>query len=370
MIYIACFLASTLMAYLASRSKNRGVIILCSAVSILIPCILGGLRDYGVGTDTRIYAEEDCQRALNAPDFSSFLAARRQELGYSALCYAIMKTLGHTNWCYFAYQVITLSCVYAGLYKQRRRISFPFALLVWFFIYYSVTYNIMRQYMAASIIFVGFDKLEDRHYFKFMLHIGVAFLFHKSALLALPFVMGMYIVTTSEAVRKNAWLRILVFYGSAAGLFLARPLILSVVNMIPVLSKYTYYFNSHYIETKVTVIIAAMMVGEFVMMTLYGRKASQVFADGGQHRNNAEFFRFNILFCAVYQIAVRFMTGRILLYSELVNMTALAALPCLVREKHLKFMVYSAVLSVAVFYWLWVFVRGGNSGVWPYRLIL
>lgn len=370
MIYVACFLSSTFMAYLASRSKDRGLIILCSVVSILIPCILGGLRAYGIGTDTRIYAAYDCQVALTAPNFLSFLETTKHELGYSALCYAIMKTLGHTNWCYFAYQIITISCVYVGFYKQRKKISLPFALLVWFFLFYSTTYNIIRQYMAASIIFVGFDKLEQRHYFKFMLHIFVAFFFHSSALIALPLVLGMYIVTTSEVVRKNIWLRILVFYGSAGFLILTRVLIFIVISSIPVISKYTYYFSSRFLEDNTTIIMATIMSGQFVMMVFYGKEASRVLSAGGAFRNNAEFYRFNVLFCVVYQVAVRFMIGRILLYSALINMTALAAIPSFVREKHLKFMVYSAVLSASMFYWLWVCVRGGSDEVWPYRSIL
>lgn len=370
MIYVACFLSSTFMAYLASRSKDRGLIILCSVVSILIPCILGGLRAYGIGTDTRIYAAYDCRGALNAPDFFSFLESNRQELGYSALCYVVMKTLGHTNWCYFAYQIITISCVYVGFYKQRKKISLPFALLVWFFLFYSTTYNIIRQYMAASIIFVGFDKLEQRHYFKFTLHIAVAFLFHRSAIIALPIVLGMYIVTTSEALRKNAWLRILVFYGSTGLLILTRVLVLRVVNALPILSKYTMYFTSRFIEENVTIIMATIMTGELVMMIFYSKGASRILSVGGAERNNTEFYRFNVLFCVVYQVAVRFMIGRILLYSALINMIALTALPSFVREKHLKFMVYSAVLSASMFYWLWVCVRGGSGEVWPYRSIL
>ncbi|MBQ4430587.1 MAG: EpsG family protein, partial [Synergistaceae bacterium] len=233
MVYIACFLVSTLMAHVASRSKDRGLIILCSVVSILIPCVLGGLRAHGIGTDTKVYGYPDCRAALSASDFFSFLASRRQEIGYSALCYGIMKTLGHQNWCYFAYQLITVSCVYIGLYKHREKISLPFALLIWFFIFYNPTYNNMRQSMAASIILMGFNNIESRRYSKFMLYVFVAFLFHRSSLLALPLIMVMYIVITSEAVRKNLWLKLLIFYGSTGFLFLVRNIFFMIIRSIP-----------------------------------------------------------------------------------------------------------------------------------------
>lgn len=370
MVYIACFLASALMAYVASRSKDRTMIILCSVLCILIPCVLGGLRDHGIGTDTITYGYPNCRVALRAKDFLSFLVATKQEIGYGALCYSIMKTLGHQNWCYFAYQLLTVSCVYIGLYRHKEKISLPFALLIWFFIFYNQTYNIMRQTMAASIVFMGFSSLESRRYSKFMLYVFVAFLFHKSALLALPLVMGMYIVITSEAVRKNAWLKLLTFYGSICFLFLVRNIFFMVIRSIPLLSKYIYYFESKYNEVKITVVMLAIMLGEFLIMTLYSKGASRVLSGEGANRNDAEFYRFNVLFCLVFQVAVRFFTERILLYSELINVMLLAALPCFVREKNLRFIVRVGVLFATAFYWYWVFVKGKSSETWPYRSIL
>ncbi len=349
MIYIACFLASILMAHFASRSKDKGVIVLCSVLCILIPCILGGLRDHGIGTDTIIYGYSDCMAALRAKDFLSFLATTRQEIGYCTVCYAIMKTLGHQNWCYFAYQLITISCVYIGFYRHKEKISLPFVMLIWFFIYYNVTYNLMRQFIAASIVLMGFNYIESRHYTKFMLYVFVAFLFHKSALLALPLLMGVYIVITSEAVQKNAWLKLLTFYGSAGLLFLVRNIFFMVIRSIPLLSKYSYYFESKYSEVKITVVMLAIMLGEFLLMTFYSKGASRVLSGEGANRNDAEFYRFNVLFCLVFQVAVRFFTERILLYSELINIMVLAALPRFVREKNLRFMIQVSVLFAVAF---------------------
>lgn len=370
MIYIACFIASAFRAQVASRSKDRAMIIVCSVLCILMPCVLGGLRDHGIGTDTITYGYPDSRAALRATDFPSYSNSSRQEIGYKALCYVVMKTLGHQNWCYFAYQLVTISCLYIALYKRRKKISLSFTFLLWLLMFYNTTYNNMRQSMAASIILMGFDSLEDRRYAKFSVYILVAFLFHKSALLAFPLVIGMYAVTTSEAVRRNIWLKILVFYGSAGCLLLTRPILFMVIRSLPVLSKYTYYFESRYNQVKVTSVMAALMAGEFLLMTLYSKGMARAFSGEGAKRNDAEFYRFNVLFCLVFQIAVRFFIERILLYSELINIIAISVLPHFVREKHLRFIMQACVLFAAVFYWYWLFVKGGHSRTWPYRSIL
>ena len=51
MVYIATFLCSIVFGHLATRinpKTNRGLVFLCSAISILIPSILAGLRDISV----------------------------------------------------------------------------------------------------------------------------------------------------------------------------------------------------------------------------------------------------------------------------------------------------------------------------------
>ena len=99
MIYIACFFASVSFAYLASRSSRRGDAVLFSVISILVMCVLGGLRKYTVGIDSYAYGPIICGSALTAPDLVSFVSNSHMETGYLTLTYVLMKTLGHQNWC-------------------------------------------------------------------------------------------------------------------------------------------------------------------------------------------------------------------------------------------------------------------------------
>ena len=370
MVYIACFLVSISLSYAASRSKNKGVIFLCSLLCILIPCILGGLMAHGIGTDTRTYGRPDCDAALHSSSFDAFRSVCRREWGYGLLCYTVMNTLGSENWCYFFYQLITISCFYIGAYKHRKNISLPMIMTVWFLMFYNTTYNNMRQNMAGSIIFMGFNNIEEKKYLRFLPYVFFATFFHRSAAITIVLLVAMHYVMTSDFIKKNIWTKILVFYGSAGGLLLTRTIIAIAAGMIPLLSRYIHYLNNKYNEVQATAFMALIMFAEIIMLTLYRRKAARTLKGDSFCRNNIEFYRFNLVFCLIFQLFVKFFIERVLFYSELVNVLVLAAMPRFVKEKYFRAFVMVSVLFVMAFYWLWLFVRGNNSRTWPYKSII
>jgi hypothetical protein len=54
-IYITCFLLSALFAYFAHKATDKKQFFLFSALSILLPTLLAGLRAYEIGIDTISY---------------------------------------------------------------------------------------------------------------------------------------------------------------------------------------------------------------------------------------------------------------------------------------------------------------------------
>ena len=108
-------------------------------------------------------------------------------------------------------------------------------------------------------------------------------------------------------------------------------------------------------------------------MYFYGRKAASLFGDGGieySALNNVNFFKLNIAFCVVYQLAIHFYVHRVLLYSEFANVILLSSVPGFVREKNFRSMLRITILTACLFYWWWIFVLGKYSGTWPYESIL
>ena len=109
-------------AYLASRSKRKSTIILYSIISIMIPVFLGGLRAKSVGTDTGGYGYRDALDAIYSISFYDFMThdATIREPLYKIVCYTFANLFQHPNGALFAYQLITVACVYVGCWRFRK----------------------------------------------------------------------------------------------------------------------------------------------------------------------------------------------------------------------------------------------------------
>ena len=374
MIYVICFLSSAFFAYLADRAKNKDMIILYSVISILIPSILGGLRAYGVGWDTETYGRSHCNQALMALSFEEFTSTNGADLGYNFLCYFIMKTLGHENWYYFFFILIPVTCIYIGAWRHRDKIWMPLTILVFYFMFYNRYLSAIRQSVALGIVFMNFDKLEKKEYLKFSFWVCIASLFHRSAFMVYGVGLGLYLIVTSEAMRKSMTFRLFVMASMAVSLMFARILIFNVISIIPILAtRYSSVFNSEsfFFSVETHYPVTLTMIATIIMMTLYRNGATKALSGPLENRNNIEFYKFNIIFCVIFQIFVKFYLSRVLMYSELLNVYAVAAIPSFIKEKYLKYATIACVVLFAMAIWyVRCMSRGGNSGTYPYRSIV
>ena len=338
-----------------------------------MPCVLGGLRAYGIGTDTKVYGDRLARQALISPNWNYYMESiERVEVGVLALNYIIMKTLGHVNWCYFFYQLITISCVYIGAYKHRKTISLPYIMLLWMFTFYNGSYNIMRQFMAASIIFMNIDQLEKNQYKKFAITIAVACLFHRSAVIVFPLFFGMHIFASSEFLARKLWLKSVILYSVIAFSFFVRSLLLSIVSMnmnSNLAMVYSGYITSE-MESALGRTIVLVTLGEILMTFLYRKQGELVLAGKDGCRNNIDFYRYNMIFFLLCYFAIRLMTGRIVMYTSFINIILMAAIPRFIKEKHLRFMVAVAVLGYCASQWWYNIIYQGLSETYPYKSIL
>lgn len=375
MIYVRYFTVSMFFAYLTSRAKNKDIVYLCSAISILVLCLLGGMRAYGIGSDTATYGRPLALSAMASSSLIDYINYEEgAELGYKILTYAIMKTFGHENWCYFFYQLITVGGAYIGAYKHRKYISFPFTFFLWIITFYNTSYNIIRESIAASIIFMNIDQLESKQYLKFAVTIIVAYTFHKSALIVFSLFFGMHYVATSKFFTNWPFLKnVLVCVAVVAMFFLKSILASFILGNTSDLDRYGTYIYAYailddrYAGGRTTLLILG---AELFMIFLYEKNGRSVLAGKSCYMGNIDFYKYNVLFCFVYVYAVQLMTGRVLAYSSFINVFLMAAFPRFVKEKHLRFMVFVAVTGYCVLLWYYQMIMLGHSQTYPYRSIM
>lgn len=372
MIYIYCFLASVAFAYLASRSKGKIAVFLWSAMSILVLCVLGGLREPFMTIDVKVYAWPHFMKAREAPSFVDMLKlVHTPEIGYLAVCYLSCKIFDHLNWALFFYQLIAISCFYVGAYKHRKILSLPLLMLAFCFLQYSNTYMFMRQSMACGIVFMGVNYLEEKKYLRFSLYILVASLFHTSAIICFPLLIGVHMVMTSEILLKNDWLNFFVVCGTSIILIYLQPLMFYFVSTITNSEKYLRHVSSfQYMQggsggrSRITFPIIMLLI-----LTLYRKRAGKILVPityGG----GASFFHFTLLVHLIYYVFIQFFEQRIFLYSEYMYLILVASCPKFVKEKHLKVIALFGVIAYMATFWLVYYIIRAWQKVWPYESIL
>ncbi|MDV3429594.1 MAG: EpsG family protein [Bacillota bacterium] len=180
LFYICVF---TISALLISRStKEHSSLYALLGISILI--IVSGLR-YGVGTDFFTYMKEfDRIKLISWQDVLS-VKNLFNEFGFKLL---MKSTSGYRDIKVFLGLITALTLVplYIALKNQYSEINIGLAFYFFLFIYFPSSFNILRQYIAVAVTFYALKFVFDKNLYKYIICVFIAFLFHKSAFIALP----------------------------------------------------------------------------------------------------------------------------------------------------------------------------------------
>lgn len=235
---------------------------------------------------------------------------------------------------YQLFFIVTSFFIVFSTYKVIKENSNDYVISTLVFLSFPIFFfnslSIIRQYVALSIVFYSFKYIKSRNLLKFMISIAVAFLFHKSAVVALV----LYWVYNIKL--KNIHF-LIIFLG---GFFSSKLVYILVENFIP------YYLI--YLDRKIGVggdkiLLAFQVIGLFILF----------FVDKKQNDYSYRFY-LNTFFIGLFiwsslapyghagfRGALYFMVFFILLFPEIIN---------LVKErKVLKPMVYLLCFCFFVF---------------------
>lgn len=223
--YIFVFLIVVLLARRAVRLERLTTVL----IIILILSLVSGLRAYTVGIDTVSY--RDIFEAILNNDPT--LAWRNIERGFLLISRLLLYINDHTNFLLFSFAVLTHSLIILRLWDFRKMASFPWSVAWYYVSFYFMSMNVLRQYCAVAIIFFATRYLQKKNYIKFVICVGIAFLFHRSALIGLLF-MGIEVINWKELDKKQ---KIFIMLGLAT-----VPAYLGYI--LPNLQRYLKYFQA------------------------------------------------------------------------------------------------------------------------------
>lgn len=163
--YICSFLLSAFLYKLYCKHNKR----IFLALAFLIPLLVGGLR-YRVGTDYMNY-------------YGYYKNAEYIDTGFYMLS-SIARCFGDVQVMFFIYNALTLLFIFLGLGNINKKYR-PLAYLCFLFLFFTTSFNAMRQMLAVGIVFFSYKYAIDKKVVPFVILIVIAMLFHSTALFGL-----------------------------------------------------------------------------------------------------------------------------------------------------------------------------------------
>lgn len=341
------------------------------AVALLIPCALAGLRANSIGTDVSGYAEPLFNLARSSETFEDFYDSgwfrvwRYQEvsgfeIGYVALVWISSKLFGSLQGLLFLSQLLTLLPIFITLLRRSRHYLF-FGILVYLLLYFNMSLNMMRQWIAMAYVFMGLVSVYRvgsglRGNIKCIIPILVGVLFHTSALLGF-IVLGIRVFIdagSSRLYRKVTLVSLIVLV-----------LVVSLRTVSSVLSSlgfgyYVGYLGSQSIE---------LMPNQIIL-----RLPMIVFAVWAFRRTGGKSSSLAFVLCALIVgtllsqlTSLGEQSGRIGLYFDIYSMLVPALLlDTFERLDSRRLLIGLVLVSYCVVYWLFFYVISGSGETVPY----
>lgn len=254
--YIVYILMVITVLCLAKNAQVRNKRSRFMFVAVLLS-VIAGLRAESVGVDTANYV-----RLFGLIGQGEFKLAYGLETSFKYICAFLLTIWDHPNFLFLVFAVVTNCFIFARLWDFRDRISLTWATVIYIAVFYFMTFNVLRQFVAVAILFYATKYLERKKYFKFLICVMCATLFHTSALLGLLFIVFDIFDWSQLTKKQKKIIKIFIVCGVAAVAVLG----------IGIIGKYSSYFTNVHFNFGILILLkillfaltARSMSGEYV----------------------------------------------------------------------------------------------------------
>lgn len=185
--YLIAFIISIFATYNASRCKTGGMWFYIHSLFAILPLvILAAFRDPNIGTDTRNYIYLFGSALGNHIDHWNYILSHPSfEIGFLCYNFIVAKAVVNVESYYIITYGIIIGLVYMSAFKLKKSISPHIFIFIYLFLFFSDTLNVMRQYIAVSLVILAVANLFTGNNKKYLLWTIIACLFHTSALISI-----------------------------------------------------------------------------------------------------------------------------------------------------------------------------------------
>ena len=337
---------------------------------MLIPALLAGLRDYGVGHDTIIYVDDTYREVLDYKDAGiwAFLNAAiggefTQEPFYCFLNYIGLQLGPEVNYVYFIVSLVTIALVFNAIFLYRDKASMPFMMFVFLFLYYNISLNIIRQTVAIALALNVYLYFERRQWKTSIVFLVLMLLSHTTSVVFLLFLL-LYAAVMRGAAKKVIIALALVI---PLSIVMLDNLILLAISLDIVPARFAVYMMEE--EEETAVMKTAVAFGWLVLgaMLWCGRSMLK-----NEEKSREAVFIFNVkLFSNFLTLAsaASQWAFRMAYYFGIFDVLFIPRVIRIVSEEDEKkgrfLTIFFTVLII--FYWYWSIIHNNENETYPYK---
>ena len=195
--YLSVAIITALFTKLSMSDKySKKIRIVCMIIAIVLPSVFAGIRQ-GIGTDYDIHEAVFKQIDNHEP----ITEKKVPEIGYVLLNQIVSFLGGNFNVLLFVITLLSMLCIYQTCKFYKNKINVFIAMLAYMLLYYQMSFNFIRQMLAASIALYGTTYLAQGKKIKSLLWCIVAGCMHNTAFFYIPIIL-IYSFLTNERYRK------------------------------------------------------------------------------------------------------------------------------------------------------------------------
>jgi len=361
-IYIVSFLICIILAYIIPRIKNKVWRYILLALIILILSVVGGCRDFIIGTDVEVYGRPWFEKACKFDSLGEYLSnMSNPDKGYLILNFFVSRFTQDANMFLFILQLICNSLVIVTLYRYKDKIPLWLSLLTFLGIYYFRIYNFLRQGIALALVLFSIKYIENKNLVRFIISVLIAATFHYTAVLAIVLYPLNYIAKSNKKIFNY-----IIIVGLISLVLITFNIIhvMTILHDIGILSDRLYNYTDEFLNStsKFNLIETAFRI---LFILLYALRFKDL---NGKISINKFMFICLILDVILYQFRI-FMSysDRISLYFGYMMMLVIPQLPDSLAISYKNRVVMKAVIAIIIImYCYYKFVMMDSCEVYPY----
>lgn len=376
LFYPLIFLFAALLSNVivcAKRMRSTTLLAASVLLSSFIPAFVAGCRDLTVGTDTSGYGVDIFNACAVSTSFADLCETMSSisDPGFLLVTFASVKLVPDIHFMLFAISFIQISVALCAIAKIPKPNHVPLGYLVYLFLYFNESLNMMRQSLALSFALLAVALLMERKVAWHYVSIGIAASVHASAVIALLFLPVMKMVEDDKwSIRKESIFRKDVGSLLKCAIVLLAPVILTVffTQIIGILigigvlsSKYAAYLSGD-TASSASMLVLLIYLAQFVCVSQF-KSANSRF----------------ISVLLIYGVILYFLTGvsqylwrvgSFFMYPAILALVECPRLDPRTSKINVQSVSFAVFPLIAIVFWALQIIVWGNHQTLPYTSVM